>query len=248
MSPVYRQSRAALTALIVLLGVLVATHQGGPVRSQDAGLTPVAYLPIVERYGPTFTPTTTAIPTDMPTNTAIATSTRMPTATNTPTQTPIPIQLLPNGDFEQGKTVWMNQESANIGIIDNPPIPVTPHSGTWLSQIVASQDGSVSAELSSPSVVVPFDKPYLSYWYWIRSTETNCSADAGGVVLVQDPSVQTRHSLCATTQTDGWVRTSLNLTAYAGQTVEVLVLAGTFDTDEPDSIIYIDDIGFQALP
>lgn len=47
--------RAALTIGLVAVLALVA-RQGNPARSQDVGLTPIAYLPVVERHDPPTPP------------------------------------------------------------------------------------------------------------------------------------------------------------------------------------------------
>ncbi len=58
--------------------------------------------------------------------------------------------------------------------------------------------------------------PYLIYWHWIAS-EDFCGYDFGGV-LVNGSSVD-EYDLCDSADTGTWVRRSVNLSAYAGQSV-----------------------------
>jgi hypothetical protein len=160
-----RRSRGALTLALLILLISV-------VRAQE--VRPVAYLSIIaanDMPESSVTPTRTATPT----NTATS------TPSQTPTNTPVPVQLLPNGDFEQGKTVWTPQENADAIIIQSPPSPVVPRSGSWLAETITFSSGAMPFD--SPDVVVPVDKPYLSYWVWIRSTEPICGRDIGGVSI-----------------------------------------------------------------
>lgn len=169
-----------------------------------------------------------------------------PTSMITPTATQVPVTLFTNGDFEQGAVYWQPQASANNIIITNPPVPVVPHSGIHVAQLTATQDG-LYAIIDAVNVTIPVDKPFLNYWVWIRSTESLCGDDVGGVSV--DPNVIDTFDLCAGRQTNGWVNRELDLTAYAGRSgVVVELAAGTFDIDAPDSFLYIDDIGWKAAP
>ena len=122
------RSRIALTLALLILLISV-------VRAQD--VRPVAYLSLI---------TVNGIP-ELST-----TPTRTVTPTNMATSTPIPVQLLPNGDFEQGKTVWSPQENADAIIIQNPPSPVVPRSGSWVAETITFSSGA--AAIDSPDVVV----------------------------------------------------------------------------------------------
>ena len=223
-----QRTRGTIAIVFVLLALLISV-----VCAQEVH--PVASLPLILAYGmsePSATPTRTATPT----HTTIPTS--------TPTQTPIPVTLLPNGDFEQGAAVWEPQVNAEALITNDPPAPVTARSGAYVAGLPASQ--SDPAELDMLNVMVPLGEPYLGYWVWIRSTEPVCGDDVGGVAI--SSTVRDRFNLCAATQTNGWVKRSLDLSDYAGQSVTIILGAGTFDTTAVDSFLYVDDVGFQAVP
>jgi hypothetical protein len=252
----------------ILLIMAVALVIGAPLIFAAPGPAPTNYLALVLHLVvptalPTFTPitgtpinpgTATAIAATSVAGTAMATTptvTRTPTPTHvslspTPTPTHVPVTLLANGDFEQGAVLWTPQPSANTSIITNPPAPVTPRSGTHVAQFAALQPGTGGAEIDQTNVVVPADKPYLSYWVWIRSTEPLCGFDVGGVGI--DSTTIDRFNLCVATQTDGWVHRSLDLSAQAGQTVTVILIADTLDVNPPNSVLYIDDVGWRSVP
>lgn len=225
--------RRVSVAIVVVLLLLVV-----PALAQFDGEKYHKRLPVVVKQGegPTNTPTTTIIPS--------VTSTRTPS----PTATHVPVTLLPNGGFEQGATVWQPTSGLDELIIQNPPAPIVPHSGSWLAQTPAR--GQVAA-LDAIDVLIPAGTPYLSYWIWIRSEEATCGEDEGGVGVFPQggPSEAVdEFDLCAATQTDGWVKHTVNLSAYAGETVTIEFLAATFDHSEINSVVYWDDIGFQPTP
>lgn len=169
-----------------------------------------------------------------------------PTATPAPTATPIPVVLWPNGDFESGIQGWAFAGQA--AIISAVPPPVVARSG---ERVVALQSAiSTSIELHRGAIDVPTDATYLSYWIWIRSTETNCGDDVGSVSieLANDTHVSMdRYDVCALTQTSTWVERRVNFTTYAGQTVHIRFSTGTSDS-LLDSIVFIDDIGWGGPP
>lgn len=195
-----------------------------------AATQPRVYIPLIRADGgPTITPTQPVPAT--------------PTVTRTPTITPVPVTLLPNGDFEQGAALWEPQVAATTVITTNAPIPA--HSGTYVARLVASEFG-MGMEIDLANQVVPAVTPYLSYWVWIQSTEPVCGSDRGGVAI--NPTAIDKFNLCVATQTDQWVRRSLDLSAYAGDTVTIILIVDTFDTDSPNSTLFIDDIGWRAAP
>lgn len=226
--------RRGITTLCVVVGVLIVVVYAA-MAAPNCAIQRCVYVPLVAAIGPTVT--STFVPT--------VTSTNTPIPTSTPTLTPIPVTLLTNGDFEQGAVYWQPQANANAAIINNPPAPVVARSGTHIARLTASQTSADSA-IDAVNVLVPVGTPYLSYWVWIRSTEPTCGDDLGGAGI--SPTVVDKFNLCAATQTNGWVNRGLNLAAYAGQTVTIEFIAGTFETDTPDSILYIDDIGWKANP
>lgn len=193
----------------------------------DCTIQPCTYIPLVMKSGPTVpsTPTKTATPTTTP------------TVTRTPTATQVPVTLLDNGDFEQDGLHWF--DPANY-ITDT--LPVAAHSGTFAIWL---RGNDMNTEISR-DITVPLDKPVLSYWIWIRSTEPTCGDDGGGVSFsAATPFLIDSFDLCTATATTGWVQRTVDLSAVAGQTGTLVLIAGTFDGDLTGSELLFDDIGFR---
>jgi hypothetical protein len=83
--------------------------------------------------------------------------------------------------------------------------------------------------------------PYLIYWHWIASSDT-CGHDYGRV-LVNGAQVDI-YNLCSSSNTGGWVTHSVNLNAYAGQSVTLQIRAETDGT--LNSNLVVDDVSLQA--
>lgn len=147
-----------------------------------------------------------------------------------------------NGDFEAGAVNWTAASTKGRTLIRTAFVgAVTPHSGqyaAWLGGAYSEQ-----STISQTNVLVPAGAPYLAYWRWIASVDY-CGYDHG-YVKVNGAAVET-HNLCDATSTNGWVRQTLNLSAYAGQRV-TLAFQATVD-NSLNSNLFIDDIGFQAAP
>ncbi len=153
---------------------------------------------------------------------------------NFPPSTPVPGGLV-NGDFESGRTGWIEYSSNGWILIDDiTGLPVTPHGGIWAAWLGGDND---EISIIHQQVVIPLSKPYLCYWYWIDS-EDECGYDFGGVVL--DTDAVNVYDLCTSTNTGGWTRQVVDLGAYSGQNVELQIRA---ETDEMLlSNLYIDDV------
>jgi len=89
----------------------------------------------------------------------------------------------------------------------------------------------------SQTVTVPAGSPSLSFWHWIVSDD-DCGLDFGSV-QINGTAVDTI-DLCTTTNTNGWVRRTVGLSAYAGQTVALRIQV----TTDPNFIsrMYVDDV------
>ena len=185
------------------------------------------YLPITIRSaGPAPTPTVTPQFTYTPT----------PTTTSTPTSTPEP--QICNGDFEQGKTCWLEESSNGYDLITNDfEGYLSPHSGSWAAWLGGDYN---EASLIYQQIMVPTTNPNLTYWLWIASVDY-CGYDVAGVVINED--AVDAYWLCEDENTGGWVQRVVNLSAYAGQSVTLYFLA---DTDGSlNSSLFIDDVQFQ---
>lgn len=149
---------------------------------------------------------------------------------------------LANGDFEAGASSWTATSTKGRTLIRTAFVgAVTAHSGqyaVWLGGAYSEQ-----STLSQTNVLVPAGTPYLAYWRWIASYDY-CGYDHG-YVKVNGTAVET-FNLCDSASTGGWVKRTLNLSAYAGQRVTLTIQAAT--DGSLNSNLFIDDIGFQATP
>jgi serine protease AprX len=148
-----------------------------------------------------------------------------------------PIQ---NGDFENGPDgSWVESSSNGYDLIVDSffPTPVLPHGhwGVWL--------GGAPNEISSitQQVSVPVGSSTLSFWYWIGSQESVCGNDFGQVKV--GSTVVETINLCQAASTSGWVQRSLDLSAYAGQSVSLQIRAET--NGSLNSNLFIDDVAFE---
>jgi bacillopeptidase F (M6 metalloprotease family) len=103
--------------------------------------------------------------------------------------------------------------------------------------------GGAHDEISSiqQEVSISSGAPYLVYWHLI-SSEDACGHDFGSV-LVND-SIADVYDLCTSTSTGGWVKHSVNLSAYAGQLVTLQIQAVTDSSGF--STLMVDDVSLQA--
>jgi hypothetical protein len=201
---------------------------------------------------PTPTPTSTPVGGKLVLNILLKrTSGPNPTATPTqpgPTVTPTATQpsggTIANGTFEQGSGVgWSETSSGGYDIVvlntsNDPTLPT--HSGAWLAWLGGADNENASVY---QTVTIPGSAPYLSYWIFLASQETlGCSYDIGSV-SVNGTEIQS-YGLCDDNNTGGYVRQSLNLSAYAGQTVTI---AFEIVTDSSvNSNFFLDDVSFAT--
>jgi len=200
---------------------------------------------------PTVTPTVTGTP---PTATATPprrtylplvnrANTPTPTLTPTPTVTlPAPSNPIVNPGFEQGRGVgWQEYSRNGWTLIMNSGFPsgFYPHGGQWATWLGGDHD-----EISyiRQNVAIPTNASILSYWAWIAS-EDMCGYDFGGVIV--NSTVASVFDLCTNTSTGGWVRRTVNLGAYAGQTVALQLRVET--DGSLNSNLFIDDVSLTNV-
>ncbi len=160
------------------------------------------------------------------------------------TPTAAPVSPIVNGDFESGSSGWT--EYSLLGqypvVTSNfTAVGITPHSGSYAAWL-----GGYYSEirLVSQQVTIPAGAPYLVYWHWIASADF-CGWDYG-LVVINNATVVDQYDLCDTTSTGGWVKHSVNLSAYSGQSVNIQIRA---ETDELyNSNLFIDDVSLAASP
>jgi hypothetical protein len=155
-----------------------------------------------------------------------------PTPTPTPTATPIP-NPIQNWNFESGHVAWY-EEPANE-IITNNLAGKPAHSGTWAAWLGGEYN---ALHQLAQLVSIPLGARTLSFWYWIDSVEFCGYYDAawlyvGGNMLVE-------FDLCRNNNTGGWVRRSVDVSAYTGRTVWIQFFA-RLDPDTNSNFL-VDDV------
>lgn len=151
---------------------------------------------------------------------------------------------LRNGDFEQGRYAGWDEYSTHGWpiVVSSGELPPTrqPHGGSWAAWLAGEHD-----ELSvfwQRGVSIQPGSATLQFWYMIGS-EDYCGYDFAGVVINGSTIVRS-FDLCDDTNTGGWVRTSVNLSAFAGQSVTIAFRS------ETDSSLYssfwVDDVTLVA--
>ena len=144
---------------------------------------------------------------------------------------------IPNANFESGHSVWTEYSSHGWGIITDGA-GITPHSGSWVAWLGGEYD---DVSYIMQSVNVSSSCPYLTFYYWIASAD-ECGYDRG-YVRINGTRVSTA-DLCESNNTGGWRVTSVNLGAYAGQTVSLQIRVET--DGSLNSNLFVDDVSFQA--
>jgi hypothetical protein len=140
-----------------------------------------------------------------------------------------------NGDFEQGHVAWTEDSNYGYYLIYEFD-PGEAHSGTWLAYLLG-QDIDNGVDRLSQTVTIPTTQPYLHFWYYIYSQDA-CGYDFARVKV--NGTTKATLNLCSTNNTSDWRSYTVNLSAYAGNTV-TLMFEATSD-DVLDSYFYLDDI------
>jgi hypothetical protein len=146
---------------------------------------------------------------------------------------------LANGDFESGHISWIESSSQGWAIVMNASeLPMAPHGGTWAAWLGGGDDETAYIQ---QQVTVPDGTPYLSYYHWI-SSEDSCGHDVARVRV--DGATADEYALCSATSTAGWLQHTVDLSAYAGQSVTLQI---RIETDSSGiSNLLVDDAAFSA--
>jgi hypothetical protein len=152
-----------------------------------------------------------------------------------------------NGDFEAGRSGWVEFEDStffDIPLIVNRqdlPSTITPYEGDWVAWLGGESDLISYIE---QVVTIPQTNPQLTYWHWIDSIWGEDANTYGGVFL-NGTSVD-QYLLYSDTATGGWVKRTVDLNAYAGQTVPLRILSQT-GTDNFSSL-FVDAVSIHTSP
>lgn len=156
--------------------------------------------------------------------------------------TPNDTELLPNGNFEQGSTSWTESSVQGLDLIrDLRTLSITAHSGTWGAVLGIANNEIASIE---QSVKVPTGSPALKYWYQIGSVDTHLGFDFARLLVngVKVDEFQLHEGI----NTSVWTLHAIDLTAYAGQTVNIQIQVETDIVD--GSTLIVDDVFFDFDP
>ncbi len=155
------------------------------------------------------------------------------------TTTSSPSLGIVNGDFEGITTGWTEYSTHGWPIIvASFTGGITARSGSYAAWLGGDYD---DISYVQQQVAISASAPYLVYWHWIAS-EDMCGFDFAGV-LVNGVVVQV-YDLCSSASTGGWVSHSVDLSAYAGQSVMLQIRA---ETDfSLNSNLFVDDISLAG--
>ncbi|MCJ7736457.1 MAG: hypothetical protein MUQ10_03955 [Anaerolineae bacterium] len=150
--------------------------------------------------------------------------------------------VIANGGFESGQDgSWAEYSTHAWDIITETFNPlVVPHGGTWAAWLGGEVD---DVSYISQTVSIPDESPTLTYWQWIASDDA-CGYDTAWV-KINNGYVKTI-DLCTDNNTGGWVQSTINLSAYAGQTVTLQLRVETDGT--LNSNFFVDDIMLHSTP
>lgn len=212
-----------------------ATPTATPTATVDPASVPRAYLPQISG-NQSAPPAGTLTPT--------ATATANPTPSATPTATTAVQNPIANPGFEDGAGAGWNETSTGgfALVVDTSSLPagIAPHAGQWLAWL-GGETGEVGA-IAQP-VTVPASAPVLTFWAWITTDEVTCTGDNGKVIIDNQDTVAD-FFLCQATATTGWTQQTVDLSAYAGQQIDLQVRAE--NNGAAISNLYVDDFAFTS--
>jgi hypothetical protein len=163
------------------------------------------------------------------------------------------IDLLTNGDFEQGTTGWRWASwTERSPIYQYPELGVEPVSGMWAARLTVDEHYII---LERP-VIVPTDRPYLKYWVRIDGGTVSCEGGRlGGVTLYNANfnSLGRFHDLQSICEDKEWEQRTINLSGLAGSYLYIAASVRSYinfpdDYWYHDSVLFVDDFRFEAQP
>lgn len=160
-----------------------------------------------------------------------------PIPTVTPTIAPDAPLPLPNGDFENGPGNWTASNGSGQYPIQHYPdtLPYPANSGEWAARLGATTRDEVWQD-----VVVSEDRPVLSFWARVYSTNLNCDNDEDAAV--SGLGARLYFPLCQKYAELGWQHYTLDLSSRIGE--EIQVIARNYSDD--GSELWVDDFAWVA--
>jgi len=156
-----------------------------------------------------------------------------------------PLPDIQNGDFEHGDNGdWTAYSSNDYYLITHDLLPLPPRSGNWLAWMggVPEEDSRISQGVSLPS-----DGPvYLRYYYQVDSSgQDSCTQD--WMFFLVGSTALASLGLCEASDTSAWEPGTVNLSAFAGQTITVTFQVTTSVTGT-GSAFFVDDVSLVRSP
>jgi len=172
-----------------------------------------------------------------------ATPSPTPVASYTPTATSTPggggTNVILNPGFESGPgPEWKESSSGGYELIDT----TKPHTGSYSAYLCGYNS---CKEYVQQTVTVPANGS-LTYWWYMSSTDSKTYSHDSLKVQVYSTSgtlLGTLKTRANTTTRNSWVKDTLSLSAYAGQTVNLRFNAATNSTYP--TTFWIDDVALQ---
>ena len=156
---------------------------------------------------------------------------------------PLPSSYLYNGNFEAGGTGWVQYSLKGYPLIVNRSFAgmQEPYEGDW-----AVWMGGDFGEIAyiQQEVQIYASTPYLSFWHWIDSEETECGVD--NINLIVNSVLVESYNLCLVQNTGDWVQHSVDLSPYTGGKATFVLRVRT-DLDL-NSNYFVDDMAFTSSP
>lgn len=153
---------------------------------------------------------------------------------------------VPNGDFEAGRTAWTESSKwGNVLIVPEDDLPpgIAAHGGSWAAWLGGDNDEEA---ILAQTVTIDPATPYLAFWYWI-DWPFSCQGASGAVATVWlDQTMIHQTDVCEDTDSGGWAQRVLDVSAFAGQTVDLRFQLITGVTSYAN--LYLDDVRLQASP
>lgn len=141
--------------------------------------------------------------------------------------------------------VWQESSLQGFDVVTDTDLPpgVTPRTGSFVAWLGGSEE-EFSEVWQDVAIPADAESGVLSWYQWILSDDI-VPDDAGFEAFVDDTAVFTL-DISPEDDTIGWVPQSavVDLTPYAGTSVEIGFAAVTFDDF---TSVFIDDVSFQVV-
>ncbi|MBS1251488.1 MAG: hypothetical protein MAG451_00521 [Anaerolineales bacterium] len=153
-----------------------------------------------------------------------------------------PGELIQDGGFEAGlpNPAWQTSSNVLSDILDDSPVP-PPRTGMWKAWL--GGDNLIQQSLwQTMNVATDTTSVEVSYWWRVDTFETNHPFDTLEV-QVRDAAgnpLETLETLTDGDESSTWEQSTLDVSSYAGQTIQIAFVVETDDTN-PTSF-FLDDV------